>query len=81
MTAKATLLFIIMLTSLSLALLTLTSIITLLFLGRSNGTAANIGSLAAGLDVHVVRLGIERKGLRKTWVTSQSFLGALTFPL
>jgi hypothetical protein len=52
---------------LSLTLLTLTSsIITLLFLSRSTEMATDIGSLAVGLDAHVVRLGIGRKGLRKT---------------
>jgi hypothetical protein len=49
---------------LSLTLLALTSsIIALLF----NRMAADIGSLTPELDGHVVRLGIGRKGLRKTW--------------
>jgi hypothetical protein len=46
---------------------TLTSfIITLLFLTRFNRMATDIGSLAPGLDGHVVRSGIGREGLRKT---------------
>jgi hypothetical protein len=43
---------------LSLILLTLSSIITLLFLSRSNGVATGIGSLALGLDGRGVRLGL-----------------------
>jgi hypothetical protein len=46
---------------LSLTMLTLTySIITLLFLERSNGMATDICSLAAGLGWHVLRLGNPR---------------------
>jgi hypothetical protein len=41
-------------------------IITLLFLSRFNRTATYISSLTAGSDGHVVKLGIGRKGLRKT---------------
>jgi hypothetical protein len=41
--------------------------------------ATDIGSLAAGLDRRVVRLGIERKKLRKTWGTPHTFLGATPF--
>jgi hypothetical protein len=53
---------------LSLTLLTLTSSnINLLFLGSSFDMATDTGSLALGLYVHIVRLGIGRKGLRKTW--------------
>jgi hypothetical protein len=37
-----------------------------LFLGKSNGMATEISSLAPGLDELVVRLGIGRNGLRKT---------------
>jgi hypothetical protein len=67
---------------LSLTLPTLTSfIIALLFLGRFNRTTTDISSLTPGLDVLVVRLGIEIKGLRKTWTALDNFLGALTSPL
>jgi hypothetical protein len=63
---------------LSITLQTLTSSsITLLFLSRSSKMATDIRSLAPGLDGHVVRLVIGRKGLRKTW--SKFFLGPLTF--
>jgi hypothetical protein len=41
------------------------SIITLLFLDRLNRMATDIDSLAAGLDGHVLGLGIGTKGLRK----------------
>jgi hypothetical protein len=52
---------------LSLTLLTLiSSVITLLFLDRSN-IAPDIVSLEAGLDGQVNRLGIGQKGLRKRW--------------
>jgi hypothetical protein len=33
----------------------------------------NIGYLAPGMDGHVVGLGIERRGLRKTWGKSLEF--------
>jgi hypothetical protein len=60
----------------SLTLLTLTSsIITLLFLSRSNGMTTDIGFLAAGLNGHVVRIGITKN----IWKPQQSFLGALPF--
>jgi hypothetical protein len=65
----------------SLTLLTLTSsIITLLFLGRSNGMATDIGFLAAGLDGHGVRLGIGRKGLRQHWETLTTFFRCTSIP-
>jgi hypothetical protein len=48
-------------------------IIALFFLSRSNGMATDIGSLALGLDEHVVRLGIERKVLRKIGETFTIF--------
>jgi hypothetical protein len=39
------------------------------FLRRSNKLATDIDSLAPGLDRHVVRLGIGRKGIRKSGET------------
>jgi hypothetical protein len=33
---------------------------------RSNGMTTDIGSLASGMDGHVIRLGIGRMALRKT---------------
>jgi hypothetical protein len=45
----------------------------------SNGMATDIGSLAAGLDGLVVRSGIRGKGLPKTLVTPQFFLGHSLF--
>jgi hypothetical protein len=48
----------------NLTLLSLTSsIIALLFPSRFNRMATDVGSLAAGLDGQVVRLGIGRKRL------------------
>jgi hypothetical protein len=43
--------------------------------------ATTVGSLAAGLDGHVVKLGFALKVLRKTWKTLTIFLVALTLPL
>jgi hypothetical protein len=63
-----------------LTLLALTfCIIALLFLGRFNTMATDIGPLAAGLDGRLGRLGIGRTVLRKTWRNSR--LGALTFSI
>jgi hypothetical protein len=77
MTTRVSLLFSIRITSLLRCYVTPTSsIITLLFLSRLNKMATDIGSLAAGLDGHMVRLGIGRKGLRR-----QGGTRALTFPL
>jgi hypothetical protein len=53
-----------------------------LFPGGSNEMAADIASLAPGLDVHALNLGIGPKGLRKKLGTIACFfLGALTLPL
>jgi hypothetical protein len=51
------------------------------FLGESVGMATDIGSLAPGMGGHVFRLGIGRKGLRRTKEVLSFFLGTLTFPL
>jgi hypothetical protein len=57
-------------------------IIAPLFFSRSIGVATDVGSLTAGLDGHVVRLWIGRKGLQKNMgKSSQSFQGTLTFSL
>jgi hypothetical protein len=45
------------------------------FLGRFNRIATDIGSLAPGMDEHVLRLGINVRN------TSLYFLGAHTLPL
>jgi hypothetical protein len=51
----------------------------LFFLSRSLGMASDIGSLAAGLDGHDLRLRIGLKGLRKNGKLAIFFFGALTF--
>ncbi|SAM06482.1 hypothetical protein [Absidia glauca] len=40
--------------------------------------AADIGSLAAGLDGHELRLGIGRKGFHKTWGNPRNTLSRRT---
>jgi hypothetical protein len=50
--------------------------IAALFLSRFDRMATNIGSMAAGLDERVIRLGIGRKGFEKRGETV-----ALTFPM
>jgi hypothetical protein len=47
------------------------------FFRGSNGVTTGIGSLAAGMVGHVVKLGIGQKGLRK----NKYSLGALTFSI
>jgi hypothetical protein len=52
------------------------------FFRWSNGMATDIGFLVSGLDVHILRFKIGRKGLRKTGKPFQCFFqGTLTFPL
>jgi hypothetical protein len=48
------------------------------FVSKLNGMATEIGSLVAGLDGHGLRLGIGRKGLRKTWGNPRNTLSRRT---
>jgi hypothetical protein len=51
------------------------------FTSRSNGMATVIGSLAAGMDEHVIRLGIGRMVLRKHVETLTIFFRCTPLPM